>query len=337
MTNGQTVTVRQTSSASYGTTTTATLAIGGVSGGFSVTTRAADTTPDAFTFSSQTNVARNTFIVSNAITVSGLEAAAVVSVGGGEYAINGGAYTNSTGTVANGQSVTLRQRSANLFSTASTATLTIGGVSGTFTVTTAAPDTTPDTFSFTSQSNVAVSTAIVSNSITISGINSGAAVAITGGEYAIQGNNYTTGTGTITDGQTIKVRVTASSNFSTTTSATLTIGGVSATFSVTTAARDTTPNAFSFTSETNVNLNQTRTSEAITVSGINSTASISVSGAASSEYRVNNGSWTSAAGTVIHGDTVRVRHTSASTNSTVTSTTLTIGGVSGTFTSTTRP
>lgn len=335
--SGQTVTVRQTSSASFSTTTTATLTIGGVSAGFNVTTRAADTTPDAFSFTAQTNAALNTFIVSNAITVSGIEAATAITVSGGDYSINGGGYTSSAGVVSNGQTVILRQRSANQISTASTATLTIGGVSGTFSVTTAAPDTTPDAFSFTSQSNVAVNTAIVSNTVTISGINSASPVSISGGEYATQGNNYTSGSGTIDNGGTIKVRVTSSSSFSTTTTATVTIGGVSATFSVTTQAIDTTPDAFTFTPETNVVQNLTRMSNAITVSGINSPASISVSGASSSEYKINNGSWTSSAGTVNNGDTVRVRHTSASTPSTSTSTTLTIGGVTGTFTTTTKP
>lgn len=86
-----------------------------------------------------------------------------------------------------------------------------------------------------------------------------------------------------------------------------------------------------------MNLNQTRTSNSITVSGINSPASIAVSGAGSSEYRVNNDAWTSATGTVNNGDTVRVRHTSASTNSTLTTTTLNIGGVSGSFATTTKP
>ena len=92
-------------------TTTATLTIGGVSWGFSVTTRAADTAPETFSFTAQTDVPLNTFIFSNAITVSGIEAATTISVGGGgEYAINGGAYTSSTGTISNGQTVTVRQR-----------------------------------------------------------------------------------------------------------------------------------------------------------------------------------------------------------------------------------
>jgi len=162
-------------------------------------------------------------------------------------------------------------------------------------------------------------------------------VSVSGGEYAIQGNGYSSGAGTITNGETIKVRVTSSASFSTAATVTLTIGGVSGTFSVTTEARDTTPNAFSFTPETNANLSQTRTSDAITVAGINSPATISVSGASSSEYKINNGSWSTASSTVSNGDTVRVRHTSASTNLTSTATILTIGGVSGTFTTTTKP
>ena len=45
--------------------------------------------------------------------------------------------------------------------------------------------------------------------------------------------------------------------------------------------------------------------------------------------RNGSGVWSSSAGTVANGDTVRVRHTSAA------NTTLTIGGASDTFTSTT--
>jgi hypothetical protein len=338
--SGQTVTVRLTASGSYATTTTATLTVGGVAAAFSVTTEAApaDTTPDSFSFTAQTNVALNTFIVSNAITVSGIEAATSISIsGGGDYAIDGGAFTQSAGTVTNGQTVTVRQRSANQVSTTSTVTLTIGGVSGTFSVTTEPPDTTPDAFSFTSQTGVTVSTAVTSNTVTITGINNAATVTVTGGEYSTQGNTFTSSAGTISPDGTLRLRQTSSASFSTTTTMTVTVGGVSAAFSVTTEAIDTTPDAFSFTSETNVNLNQTRTSNAITVSGINSPASISVSAAASSEYRINNGSYVSTPGTVSNGDTVRVRHTSASTNSTTTTTTLTIGGVSGSFSTTTRP
>lgn len=96
----------------------------------------ADTTPDAFTFTDQTNVALSTLTESNAITVSGITAAAAISVTGGEYQINGGSWVTSSGTVSNGDSVKVRHTSSASNSTATNTTLTIGGVSDTFTTTT---------------------------------------------------------------------------------------------------------------------------------------------------------------------------------------------------------
>ena len=95
-----------------------------------------DITPDPFTFVDQTEVAWNSTITSNAITVSGIEAKIVISIEGGTYSINGGDYTSETGTVSNGDIVTVRQTSSSIFHTTTDATLTIGSVSDTFSVTT---------------------------------------------------------------------------------------------------------------------------------------------------------------------------------------------------------
>jgi hypothetical protein len=96
-----------------------------------------DTTPNAFTFTDQTGVALNSTIISNTITVSGINAASAISISGGTYSINGGAYTSSSGTVTNGQTVSVAHTSSGSNSTAVNTTLTIGGVSDTFTSTTA--------------------------------------------------------------------------------------------------------------------------------------------------------------------------------------------------------
>jgi len=94
-----------------------------------------------------------------------------------------------------------------------------------------------------------------------------------------------------------------------------------------------TPNAFTFTDVTGVALSTVQTSNAITVSGITAPAAITIVGG---QYELNSsGTWTSSPGTVANTNTVRVRHTSSATNSTAVNTTLTIGGVSDTFTSTT--
>jgi hypothetical protein len=102
----------------------------------SITVGAGDTTPDAFTFVDQTNVARSTLTQSAAITVAGINAASAITVTGGEYQINAGAWTTSAGTVTNGQTVKVRHTSSAGDSTATNTVLTIGGVSDTFTSTT---------------------------------------------------------------------------------------------------------------------------------------------------------------------------------------------------------
>ena len=95
----------------------------------------ADITPDPFTFRDQQDVAWGRTITSNAITVSGIKTAPI-SIEGGTYSLNGGDYTDEAGTVSNGDTVTVRQTSSAVFHTTTDATLTIGTVSDTFSVTT---------------------------------------------------------------------------------------------------------------------------------------------------------------------------------------------------------
>jgi hypothetical protein len=95
---------------------------------------------------------------------------------------------------------------------------------------------------------------------------------------------------------------------------------------------DTTPDAFSFVAQTGVAISSTITSAAITVSGIDTPSPITVTGG---QYRKNGGAATSSPGTVVNGDQVQAVHTSSASYLTATNTVVTIGGVSGTFTSTT--
>ena len=97
-----------------------------------------DVVPNSFAFIDQTDVAPNTLVVSNEITVTGINADSAISITGGEYAINGGAYTSAAGFVNNLQTVQVRQTSSSSDSTTTNATLTIGGMSDTFSVKTIA-------------------------------------------------------------------------------------------------------------------------------------------------------------------------------------------------------
>ena len=97
-----------------------------------------------------------------------------------------------------------------------------------------------------------------------------------------------------------------------------------------------TPTAFAFTPQTTVGLSQTITSNSQTIAGITApTCPISVVNGA---YEIGgSGTWTSTAGTVSAGQTVRVRHTSSAQNLTSVVTDLTVGTVTRPFTSTTLP
>ena len=104
------------------------------------------------------------------------------------------------------------------------------------------PDTTPDTLIFFSQTAMPLTTSIVSNPLTLTGINTSTAISIAGGEYSVSTDeggtwgSWTAEAGTVSVYSQVKVRLTSSASNSTLTTATLTIGGVSGAFNVTTAA-----------------------------------------------------------------------------------------------------
>ena len=196
-----------------------------------------DTTPKKFKVHDQKKAPLGATIVSKPITVSGLgiDVCANISItAGGEYSINDGAYTSESGCVKNGDIVTVRQTVSEICSTKTDVTLTIGGISDTFSVTTETCDTTPDRFTFIPQMNVALSTPIESNTITVSGINTAAGIYSVGGEYKINDEEYTDTVGAVVNGDTVKVRQTSSALYSKKTTMTLIIGKRKGTFRVTT-------------------------------------------------------------------------------------------------------
>ncbi len=95
---------------------------------------------------------------------------------------------------------------------------------------------------------------------------------------------------------------------------------------------DTVPDAFTFTDQADQALGALITSGPVTITGINTAVPISVTGGV---YSIDGGPFTSVAGTVGNGSSVRVRHTSSDVPGTAVDTVLTVGGVTDTFTSTT--
>ena len=241
---GSSVTVQLTASTSYSTQTQAVLTIGGTTGAFTVTTRAPVTTPNAFSFTPVTGAPPDTAVVSNTITVTGIEVPVPISVNDGVYAIihdgNVGAYTASAGTVDPGDQVMVKQTSSPSFSATTSVTLNINGTTGSFSVSTEAAITAPTAFSFSAVTGAAISTVQTSNAITVSGTNAAAPISISGGSYSVNGLPYQSAASTVNAGDSVTVQVIASSSYSTTSQATLSIGGVSAVFRVTTTTAPAT-------------------------------------------------------------------------------------------------
>ena len=99
----------------------------------------ANTVPNPFAFTPLNNVDPGTTQVSTPVTVTGTNVPTTISVSSGaEYSINGGPYTSTPGVVSPGAQVTVRLTSAAAYGTSKSVTLTIGGVSVPFTVTTRA-------------------------------------------------------------------------------------------------------------------------------------------------------------------------------------------------------
>ncbi len=110
---------------------------------------AGDTRPEPFTLNPPANVdpekvAFDSAVVSDAVTVSGIDAAAPVSVENGEFAIDNGEFTNEPSTIRNGQKIRVRIQSPIKAEQSATATLNIGGETAAFTITTDVDSVAPE-------------------------------------------------------------------------------------------------------------------------------------------------------------------------------------------------
>lgn len=97
----------------------------------------ADTTPNAFSVPAVTGAAISTQVTSAAVTPTGYDSPAAISVGAGlEYSINNGAFTSSPGTLTPGQQFRLRRTSSPNNSTELVGNVTVGTVQASWSVTT---------------------------------------------------------------------------------------------------------------------------------------------------------------------------------------------------------
>ncbi|HEY2685359.1 MAG TPA: hypothetical protein VGI93_17720 [Steroidobacteraceae bacterium] len=326
---GAQIQVQVTAAAGYSTSVSATLSIGGVSSTFTVTTGAQPVLQGGFT--PVTGAVPSSVQTSNTISVTGTSIAVPISVSSGaKYSINGGAFTSAPGTVQPGDTVALQMTASSSYNTTSSSVVNIGGVTSTFSTTTGSQPV-PQA-GFTAVTGASVSSAQMSNPITVTSISAPAPISVSSGaEYSINGRAFTSAPGMVSPGDQVRVETAAPSTYSTSATAMLTIGGNASPFKVTTGAEPVLQGTFA--PVTSAATSTTQTSNAITVTGITSPAAISVTGGA--QYSINGGPFTSAPGTVQAGDRVTVRVTAPSSYSTTLTSTVTIDGVTSRFSVTT--
>jgi hypothetical protein len=108
-----------------------------------------DVLPDPYHFNDVTGATLNTQYTSNTITVTGINGTAAVTVTGGTYSKNGGAYTSSAGTAVNGDQFSVRRNSSTDPDTTVDVVLNIGTTSDTFSISTAVGAVNNDLLSVT--------------------------------------------------------------------------------------------------------------------------------------------------------------------------------------------
>jgi hypothetical protein len=299
--NNQALTLRATAPSANSTTAEAVVSVGGVNAIYAVRTLD-DTTVDAFLFNPVSNVNPGSQHLSQTVTISGISVPVPISVTGGEYSIDENGFTGAAGQISNGQRLTLRATASQEHSTTFEAAVTVGNVSAVYSLRTV-DDTSVDSFSFDAVTDAELGSQRLSNIVTISGISVPVPISVTGGEYAVDGGDFTSEAGEVGADQTVTLRVTASDVHSTTVEAVVTVGDVAAAFAVRTAD-DVAADSFSFTSVVDAEFGSEQISETVTVTGTSVPVPISIAGG---EYAVDGGEFTSEAGEISHGQTLTLR------------------------------
>lgn len=242
---GRSIRLRHQAAATHAKTTTTRVTIGGRDFDFVSITEAADASPNPISMPPMTGVYPNTEQFAR-VWVYGINTATPISVEGGQYAIakRSGEMTPPTalpGVVEYGDAAALIMTSGE-FGETRVGRLTIGDSVATLSITSVEADRTPDPFAFVPVTNALPDSDVSSDDVIIRGFNTTTAISISGGEYRVNPGEYTSSAGITGPGDIIvNVRLRSAAEPGATRTATLTIGGISAEFRVTTPPLADTP------------------------------------------------------------------------------------------------
>jgi len=352
ITNGAYLQLRTTSAATVNTVVNVDVTVGGGSSRWTVTTKDLDPEPDPFSFTPQ-SAPGATLVLSPAVRVVGLVGPSPVSVSGaGAYRLcpdlectSSPAFTTTSGSLTDGTYVQLRVTSGASVGSQVSTTIYVGGYSTMWTVTTSGVNP----FTFADRTGVMSGSVVESERLQITGIAAPVAVTISGGgafrvcadSGCTAAPSYGTGASTINNAQYLQLQLTASAAFSTAVNSTVSLGGASDTWSVTTAAQDLDPDPFAFPPNPAAALNEVLTSTVVHITGVTGAVPVSIAGGNIARFRVcptldcSGVPFGTAPATVLNGQFLNLKQTASSVNGTLAMVTATVGNFNASWSVTT--
>jgi hypothetical protein len=283
---------------------------------------------DDFFFNNISNAEPGVLYTSGITTITGINNKIRVSVGtGGSFSVNGDAFSTSPRFIRNNDQLRLELTTAKVglatdFSREHNINVIVGKRTTIWTVTTRPKNDNLVPVNFTSVTNLPVGVSTISNTVTISGLEPGYSVPVSvtgfGASVSINGGPLIS-SGNVFNGDNFYINHPAADptnqfSYGATRSIAVSVGTYSTTWNVLTQNADLSPDPFSFVDIIDAEINTSYTSNLVTITGINSitvpkfSIPIFISGDGF-EYSKNGGTFTNQPGTVIFGDTIRLRRT----------------------------
>lgn len=189
-----------------------------------------------------------------------------------------------------------------------------------------APDNIPDIFTFDSIFDADLSTQYISNEVTITGIQVDVTGSASNGTFmSVNGGAFTQNVVTISNGDTVRLRLTSSGTYTTTLTSTVTIGLTSSQWNITTAQEPGQfPNAFEFENVIDAPTESYVQSNQITITGI--TVPVLVSAPTNGfESSVNGSAFSTAQKVINNGEILILRYLTSGILGETASTYVTVG------------
>lgn len=337
--NDDTVTVRMTSSANYGTPKTTTVNVGSASNSWKITTKTEPAQlPNEFSFDTVDPAPLESIVESNVVTITGItqpvEVSAVNAVGLFESRVKAGSWgpwSSDVKTISSGQQLQLRTTTSNVLGETKSTGITVGssGSEGWTVINTTDSDSNPDYFDFVDVPAAPANTPTDSDTLTITGLTVPATVTSTNGALlSVNGGPFAPSPSQISNNQTLQIRLTSSPDPGGEVETSITIGNnaqseLTDVWKVfTTTAGDIEPDDFYFIDKDKQVPGTMVESNTVIIQGITSPSPIVISGG---EGFIGNGPNWITNGLINNGETLKLRIQASAQLDTPVSLSVTIG------------